>query len=248
MIVVKDLNRTYNIVEDGHLKMQQQLYDDFDMHIQEGEFVAIVGDSGCGKSTLLNVIGMLDSLQDRRFVKVLDKETNKEKSIPEVEGTGDILIKGKNITELSGNARSDFLNKNIGFIFQFHHLIPELTALQNVALPMRISGKSKKESNNRAMALLKEMDLSEYASKPPSVLSGGEKQRVAIARALVNKPSILLADEPTGSLHPKFKTDILNLFLKLNKDRGLTILMVTHDIGSLYDGKRLKVDRIISLT
>ncbi|MCI5190599.1 MAG: ABC transporter ATP-binding protein [Candidatus Electrothrix sp. AS4_5] len=248
MIVVENLTRTYNIVEENHLKMRQQLYAGFNMNIKAGEFVAIVGDSGCGKSTLLNIIGMLDSLQDRRHVRILDPKTQKEINIPQVEGSGNIFIDEQNITELYGNARSDYLNKNIGFIFQFHHLIPELTALQNVALPLQINGKSKKEAYKRAKTLLEEMDLEDYSSKLPAVLSGGEKQRVAIARALANSPKLLLADEPTGSLHPKFKSDILDLFLRLNKDKNITILMVTHDVNSLYgEQDNLKVDRILSL-
>jgi len=245
--VVKNLSRTYNILEGKRLKMRQQLYDNFNMTIEEGQFVAIVGESGCGKSTLLNVIGMLDSLQDRRYVKFIDELTQKEKKIPQVEGSGQIFIDEQDITELYGNTRADYLNKNIGFIFQSHHLISELTALQNVALPMRIGGKSKKEAQTQAMTLLDEMDLHDDASKYPAVLSGGEKQRVAIARALINKPRILLADEPTGSLHPKFKEDILERFLRLNDEKNLTILMVTHDVGSLYKDSQLKVNRIITI-
>jgi len=248
MVVVKNLNRTYNIVEGNCLKMRQQLYDNFNMSVEEGQFVAIVGNSGCGKSTLLNIIGMLDSLQDRRYVKIIDEATREEKNIPQVEGSGHIFIDDQDITELYGNARADYLNKHIGFIFQFHHLIPELTALQNVALPMRIGGKSKKDAYVRAMELLEEMDLRDSASKHPAVLSGGEKQRVAIARALINQPRILLADEPTGSLHPAFKADILDLFLRLKHEKNLTILMVTHDVSSLYRDNQLKINRIIPLT
>lgn len=257
MVVVKNLSRTYNILEGKRLKMRQQLYDNFNMTVEEGQFVAIVGDNGCGKSTLLNIIGMLDSLQDRRYVKIIDKLTKKEKKIPQVESSGHIFINEQDITALYGNARADYLNKHIGFIFQFHHLIPELTALQNVALPMRIGGKSKKVAQARAMVLLDDVGLHDDASKYPAVLSGGEKQRVAIARALTNQPRILLADEPTGSLHPEFKAEILELFLRLNREKNLTILMVTHDVGSLYEESQLKVlyeesqlkvDRIISLT
>jgi len=220
MITVNNLNRTYNIVE-GRTFKKQVLYKNLNLSVKQGEFVAVVGPSGCGKSTLLNMIGMLDSVKDRDYVTVINETSDKKESIPTVEGNGQIILNNQDVTELKGNTKSEFINKNIGFIFQFHHLIPELTALQNVALP----------------------------SKKPAVLSGGEKQRVAIARSLINHPKILLADEPTGSLHPKMKQDILERFLKLNSDKNITILMVTHDIDSLYDdNKQLKIDRLISLS
>ncbi|OQW92875.1 MAG: hypothetical protein BWK78_00230 [Thiotrichaceae bacterium IS1] len=249
MIEVKNLTRSYNIVEAGTLKMRQQLYNNLTFAVNTGEFVAVVGNSGCGKTTLLNLIGMLDSLTNRRYVKITHPSAGQPERLPEVESSGTVWVHGQNIAELTGNARSEFINRNIGFIFQFHHLIPELTAIQNVALPMRIMGKSKKEAHQRAAELLEEMELLNYASKKPSVLSGGEKQRVAIARAIINSPRILLADEPTGSLHPKFKVDIMELFVRLNQTKAITILMVTHDIPSLYnDSKDLKVHRIISLS
>ncbi|RKZ41982.1 MAG: hypothetical protein DRQ41_07530 [Gammaproteobacteria bacterium] len=248
MITVNNLNRTYNIVE-GRTFKKQVLYKNLNLSVKQGEFVAVVGPSGCGKSTLLNMIGMLDSVKDRDYVTVINETSDKKESIPTVEGNGQIILNNQDVTELKGNTKSEFINKNIGFIFQFHHLIPELTALQNVALPMRIRGKSKKEANKNAQQLLEEMELGEYQSKKPAVLSGGEKQRVAIARSLINHPKILLADEPTGSLHPKMKQDILERFLKLNSDKNITILMVTHDIDSLYDdNKQLKIDRLISLS
>ena len=248
MITVNNLNRTYNIVE-GQTFKKQVLYKNLNLSVKAGEFVAVVGPSGCGKSTLLNIIGMLDSVKDRDYVTVINETSAKKESIPTVEGNGQIILDSQDVTELKGNTKSEFINRNIGFIFQFHHLILELTALQNVALPMRIRGKSKKEANKNAQQLLEEMELGEYQSKKPAVLSGGEKQRVAIARALINHPKILLADEPTGSLHPKMKQDILERFLKLNHDKNITILMVTHDVDSLYDdNQQLKIDRLISLS
>jgi len=247
MIKVNNLSRTYNFVEGTNFKTQV-LYKNLSLNVNKGEFVSIIGPSGCGKSTLLNIIGMLDSINDRDFVTTIDK-TGKKISIPTTEGSGQIILDGQDVTGLKGNAKSEFINKHIGFIFQFHHLIPELTALQNVALPMRIQGKTKKEANKNAQQLLEEMELGEYQSKKPAVLSGGEKQRVAIARSLINHPKILLADEPTGSLHPRMKQDILERFIKLNKERGITILLVTHDVDSLYDDKqKLKIDRLISLS
>lgn len=248
MITVNNLNRTYNIIEGQALK-KQVLYKNLNLNVKAGEFVAVVGTSGCGKSTLLNMIGMLDSVKERDYVTIINDKTSQKESIPSIEGSGQILLDGQDVTELKGNAKAEFINKYIGFIFQFHHLIPELTALQNVALPMRIQGKSKQEANKNAQLLLEEMELGEYQSKKPAVLSGGEKQRVAIARALINHPKILLADEPTGSLHPKMKQDILERFIKLNRDKGITILMVTHDVDSLYnEDRQLKIDRLISLS
>ncbi|KHD07991.1 hypothetical protein PN36_08880 [Candidatus Thiomargarita nelsonii] len=248
MIKVNNLNRTYNLVE-GKTFKKQIIYNNLSLRVTQGEFVAIVGPSGCGKSTLLNMIGMLDSVKDRDYVRVFNEASGKKESIPTIEGNGQIILDGQDVTELKGDVKSEFINKNIGFIFQFHHLIPELTALQNVALPMRIQGKSKKEANKQAQHLLEEMELGEYKSKKPAVLSGGEKQRVAIARALINNPKMLLADEPTGSLHPKMKQDILEGFIKLNRDKNITILMVTHDLDSLYDdNQQLKIDRLISLS
>ena len=248
MITVKNLNRTYNLVE-GQTFKRQMLYKNLNLNVETGEFVAVVGPSGCGKSTLLNIIGMLDSVTERDYVTVINETSGKKESIPTIEGSGQIILDEQEITALKGNQKAEFINKQIGFIFQFHHLIPELTALQNVALPMRIQGKSKKEAQQNAQQLLEEMELGEYRFKKPAVLSGGEKQRVAIARALINHPKILLADEPTGSLHPKMKQDILGRFIHLNRSKGITILMVTHDVESLYnDDRQLKIDRLISLS
>lgn len=239
MIEINQLNRCYNIIENKHLTLQQTLYNDLNFKVEKGEFVAVVGDSGCGKSTLLHIIGMLDAIDSRRYRRVFSHDELK----PEVEGKGQIIIDGQDIAELTGNAQSDFINQHIGFIFQFHHLIQELNVLQNVALPMRIQGKPKKVANKRAEQLLEDVglltaDLSDkerraVLSKQPAILSGGERQRVAIARALINQPKVLLADEPTGSLQPNLKAGIIDLFINLNKEKKITILMVTHDRKSL---------------
>ena len=248
IIQVKKLTRIYNVTDGEKLKGQQVLYRDLDLSIREGEFVSIVGPSGCGKTTLLNIIGGLDSLSEKKKRKVIDSETGREMMVPEAEGDGQVFIDKEDISMLQGNRKAEFINKNIGFIFQFHHLIPELTALQNVALPMKIQGKSNKEAYRRATELLGEMGLSGDVDKKPTVLSGGEKQRVAIARALSNNPKILLADEPTGSLHPELKLEIIELFCRLNRERDVTILMVTHDRDSLYDDNyNLKIHRFIKL-
>jgi ABC-type lipoprotein export system ATPase subunit/Zn-finger nucleic acid-binding protein len=190
----------------------------------------------------------LDSIREKGKIKIIDKDTKKEILIPQAEGNGEVFIGNEDISDLRGNKKAEFINKNIGFIFQFHHLIPELTALQNVALPMKIKGAPNGQANKRALQLLEEMDLPDAGNKKPAVLSGGEKQRVAIARALINNPKILLADEPTGSLHPELKEEIIDQFCKLNKERRLTILLVTHDKNSLYDDNRnLKIDRFFRL-
>jgi ABC-type lipoprotein export system ATPase subunit len=245
---VERLTRTYNLVEDGQLKSSQTLYRDLSLDVADGEFIAVVGDSGCGKSTLLHIIGMLDTISNRSYATVRDPESGKERRIPRVEGSGRVLVDGVDVTRLTGNARADFVNRNVGFIFQMHHLIPELTALQNVALPMRIGGCSRRQSRRRAQELLAEVGLGSHAGKRPGVLSGGEKQRVAIARALANGPKILLADEPTGSLHPEMKKGIMERFVALNHSRGVTIILVTHDVHSLEEPTGgLRVNRIISL-
>jgi ABC-type lipoprotein export system ATPase subunit len=251
MIEIRQLNRTYNIIGNKQLT-SQPIYENLNLTVEKGEFVAVVGASGCGKSTLLHIIGMLDAIDSRRYRRVSSYDELK----PEVEGNGKIVIDGQDITELTGNARSDFINQHIGFIFQFHHLIPELNVLQNVALPMRIQGKPKKVAIERAEQLLEDVglvtaDLSDdkrhaIFSKRPTILSGGERQRVAIARALINQPKVLLADEPTGSLQPELKEGIIDLFVNLNKEKKITILMVTHDRKSLCRnlGGELKVHKV----
>jgi len=249
IIQIENLNRTYNVIEGKKLISKQQIFHDLNFYVNEGEFVAVVGPSGCGKSTLLNIIGTLDSIGNKKMVKILNNNGNKESSIPEIEGSGTVIVNSYNINTLKGSKKSEFINQNIGFIFQFHHLIPELTAIQNVALPMRIQGKSKRESINKAYELLEEMNLQAHANRKPEILSGGEKQRVAIARALINSPTILLADEPTGSLHPDFKKGIIDLFIKLNKEKNISIVMVTHDVNSLYNNNnKLIIDRLFSLS
>ncbi|MDM8548331.1 ABC transporter ATP-binding protein [Candidatus Venteria ishoeyi] len=260
MIEVEKLSRIYNIVEkDSYVR--QIVYENLNLTVEEGDFIAVVGTSGCGKSTLLHTVGMLDSIENRRHIKFTHKNTGHEELIPEVETSGKIHVNGQNIAKLDGNTRAEFINHNIGFIFQMHHLIPELNVLQNVALPLRIRGMSVSKANERAIHLLEEVELirpgdseeeqeirQSVLSKQPTVLSGGERQRVAIARALVTEPKILLADEPTGSLQPKLKEEIMKLFLTLNK-KGITILMVTHDRDILKDDDgNQKVHRIFELS
>jgi len=175
------------------------------LKVETGEFLAVLGPSGSGKSTLLNLIG------------ALDKPT---------EGT--VLIEGVDISRLNDNQLAD-LRRRIGFVFQFFNLIPRLTARQNVELPMAISGLSKDERRKRAEELLEIVGLKERVNHKPTELSGGEQQRVAIARALANNPSFLLMDEPTGNIDSKAANEIIRLVMRLNKEKGITIIMVTHD-------------------
>ncbi len=177
-----------------------------DLHIGKGEIVSIVGPSGAGKTTLLQIIGTLDK--------------------PD---SGQVIIDGTDVSRLSGAKLSDFRNRHIGFVFQFHQLLPEFTALENVMIPAFIAGMSKKDARARAEELLEFMGLSDRANHKPNELSGGEKQRVAVARALVNKPAVILADEPSGSLDSKNKEDLHNLFFQLRDHFNQTFVIVTHD-------------------
>lgn len=177
-----------------------------DLHIDKGEIVSIVGPSGAGKTTLLQIIGTLDR--------------------PDA---GTVVVDGIDTTKLSRRELSDFRNLHIGFVFQFHQLLPEFTALENIMIPAYIAGKSQGEAKRRAMELLEFMNLTERASHKPNELSGGEKQRVAVARALVNNPAVILADEPSGSLDSRNKAELHQLFFDLREKYGQTFVIVTHD-------------------
>lgn len=177
-----------------------------DLNIGKGEVVSIVGPSGAGKTTLLQIIGTLDSADG-----------------------GSIIIDGTDVSKLNKKKLADFRNKHIGFVFQFHQLLPEFTAIENVMIPAFISGMSKKEAKKRAEELLAFLGLTERAQHKPNELSGGEKQRVAVARALVNNPAIILADEPSGSLDTKNKEGLHQLFFELRDKFGQTFVIVTHD-------------------
>ena len=177
-----------------------------DLHINKGEIVAIVGASGAGKSTLLQILGTLDKP---------DK--------------GKVIIDNQDITSLNQKNLASFRNKKIGFVFQFHHLLPEFTALENICIPACIAGVPKKEAADKAMALLEYLRLTERASHKPSMLSGGEQQRVAIARALINNPAIILADEPSGNLDSQNAKELHELFFSLREKTGQTFVIVTHN-------------------
>jgi lipoprotein-releasing system ATP-binding protein len=176
------------------------------LEINEKEVVSIVGASGAGKTTLLQIIGTLDRPDQ-----------------------GSVYYKGTDISRLNSKALASFRNNNIGFVFQFHQLLPEFTALENVCIPAYIAGKSKSESEKRASELLGFLNLTERLDHKPSELSGGEQQRVAVARALINNPSVILADEPSGNLDTDNKNELHKLFFRLRDTFGQTIVIVTHD-------------------
>ena len=185
-----------------------QVLKGIDLEINKGEIVSIVGPSGAGKTTLLQIMGTLDE--------------------PDA---GVVRIDGTVVSRMKEKELSAFRNKNIGFVFQFHQLLPEFTALENVMIPALIAGVSSKEAHERAMKILDFMGLVDRASHKPNELSGGEKQRVAVARALINDPAVILADEPSGSLDTHNKEDLHQLFFDLRDRLGQTFVIVTHDEG-----------------
>ena len=183
-----------------------QVLKGIDLHIDKGEVVSIVGPSGAGKTTLLQIIGTLDK--------------------PD---TGSVHVDSVDVTTLSPKALADFRNRHLGFVFQFHQLLPEFTAIENIMIPAYIAGTSNKAAKERAKELLQFMGLTDRANHKPNELSGGEKQRVAVARALVNSPAVILADEPSGSLDTKNKEELHQLFFDLRDKFGQTFVIVTHD-------------------
>ena len=183
-----------------------QVLKGIDLRIEKGEIVSIVGPSGAGKTTLLQIIGTLDK--------------------PD---SGTIKIDGIDISSLSAGKLADFRNRHIGFVFQFHRLLPEFTAIENIMIPAYIGGTNKSEAKKRAKELLEFMGLTDRAEHKPAELSGGEKQRVAVARALINNPAVILADEPSGSLDSKNKAELHQLFFDLRDKFGQTFVIVTHD-------------------
>lgn len=186
------------------------------LEIKKGEIISIVGPSGAGKTTLLQIMGTLENTT-----------------------TGSVTIDGTDVSKLSGDALAQFRNKKIGFVFQFHHLLPEFSALENVMLPALIAGSDHNEAKTKATSLLKMLSLSERVSHKPSQLSGGEAQRVAIARAIINSPSVLFADEPSGNLDTHSRDELHKIFFDLRDKLGITIVIVTHDttLAELSDRK-----------
>jgi lipoprotein-releasing system ATP-binding protein len=200
MIKAKNINRQF-----GDLHVLKNV----NLEINKGEVVAIVGKSGAGKTTLLQILGTLD--------------------LPTENSDTSLEINGQNVIGFNDKTLSAFRNKNIGFIFQFHQLLPEFTALENVCIPAMIKGESFKEAQTRAKELLEYLNLSERVNHKPSELSGGEQQRVAVARALINKPSVVFADEPSGNLDSQHADELHQLFFKLRDEFGQTFVIVTHN-------------------
>ncbi len=197
-----------------------------DLHIKKGEVISIVGASGAGKSTLLQIIGTLD-----------------------LPNTGSVSIKGENTSVLNDKDLSLFRNKNIGFVFQFHHLLPEFTALENVCIPAFIHKTSKVEAEKKAMELLTKLGVADRASHKPSELSGGEQQRVAVCRALINNPAVILADEPSGNLDSASAKELHQLFFTLRDELNQTFVIVTHnnELANMADRKlTMKDGKIVS--
>jgi lipoprotein-releasing system ATP-binding protein len=218
LVVAKDVKKSFQ-----HMGRTLEVLRGIDITIHEGEMVGIVGQSGAGKSTFLHCIGTLD-----------------------IATSGSIKVAGEELTEMSGARLADLRNRTIGFVFQFHHLLPEFNALENVMMPGLIQGRSKKDMEGRAAALLEEVGLKERVLHRPGELSGGEQQRVALARALVLEPKLLLADEPTGNLDSRTSEQIHQLFFSVNEKRNTTIVIVTHNaalaggmprVVTLRDGK-----------
>ncbi len=195
------------------------------LKIDKGEIISIVGKSGAGKSTLLQILGTIENID-----------------------SGSILIDGVDIKSLKGKSLANFRNSKIGFIFQFHHLLPEFTALENICIPAFIAGRSKKVVEKEAFELLNFLNLTHRAQHKPDTLSGGEQQRVAIARALVNNPSIILADEPSGNLDSAASNELHSLILKLRSEFGQTFVIVTHndELANMADRKLIIEDGIIN--
>ena len=200
MIKVKNLSKSFN---------NQLVLDNISIVIKKGDFISIVGPSGAGKTTFLNILGTID-----------EYDKNPKTSV---------LFNNIDITNLDDDKLSSFRNKEIGFIFQFHQLLPELTAQENILLPSMIGERSEKESLENLKKLSSILEINNILNKKPEFVSGGEKQRVAVARALINSPSILLADEPTGNLDSKNAEKIQKLFKKINKELNVTIVLVTHN-------------------
>ena len=219
ILKVRNLTRTY--VEN---KVSTAVLKGINLDIEAGKITAVTGKSGSGKSTLLHILG------------TLDKPTS-----------GEIIFKGQDLTTLSNDAKAAFRNKNLGFIYQFHYLLGDFTALENVMLPSLIGGRSEKEAKEKALKILEQVGLKDRVDFHPGELSGGQRQRVAIARALCHDPDLILADEPTGNLDAANATSVFELFSTLVKEKKTTVIMVTHDetLATLCDRKVVIKDGVI---
>jgi len=220
MITLKQIEKVYRTKTIETTALNQ-----IDLHVPKGEFLSIMGPSGCGKSTLLNIIGLLDEPSN-----------------------GIITVDGQSVNNYNSKATARFRNEKLGFIFQSFHLIPDLSVIDNVELPLLYRNMSNKERKQLAAEALESVGLANRKSHFPSQLSGGQKQRVAIARAIVGRPEIILADEPTGNLDSVMGDEVMDILIRLNKENGTTIVMVTHDermakktdrLVRLYDGSQV---------
>jgi len=203
MLELKDIHKSYTLGS-----MDVEILKGVDLTVERGEILAVLGSSGCGKSTLMNIMGLLD-----------------------LPSSGQYRFDGRSAAGLSDNELSRIRNTQIGFVFQQFHLLPKLTALDNVCLPLVYRGVPASERRERGRALLSRFGLGEREQHRPGELSGGQQQRVAIARALCGEPSLILADEPTGALDTATSAEIMDLFLSLNADEGITVVVITHDPG-----------------
>lgn len=219
MIRAKDIHKYYD---------QLHVLKGVDLHIEKGEIVAIVGASGAGKTTLLQILGTLDQ--------------------PSQSAASSLYINGEDILKMNDKNLSRFRNLHLGFIFQFHQLLPEFTALENVCIPAFISGKEKAATEVEAKKLLDYLGLSHRIDHKPNELSGGEQQRVAVARALINKPAVIFADEPSGNLDTASADNLHKLFFQLRAEFGQTFVIVTHneELANMADRKLIMVDGLIS--
>lgn len=219
MILAKDIHKYYN---------QLHVLKGVDLHIKKGEIISIVGASGAGKTTLLQILGTLDT--------------------PSVTNDTSLYINGEDILKMNDKTLSKFRNEHLGFIFQFHQLLPEFTALENVCIPAFIAGKDKKETEQEAKKILDYLGLSHRIDHKPNALSGGEQQRVAVARALINKPAVIFADEPSGNLDTAAAENLHKLFFQLSAEFGQTFVIVTHneELANMADRKLVMVDGLIT--
>ncbi|WP_396167374.1 ABC transporter ATP-binding protein [Flavobacterium sp.] len=219
MITAKNIHKYYDSLH---------VLNGVDLHIEKGEIVSIVGASGAGKTTLLQILGTLDK--------------------PTIENGTLLTINNQDILNMNDKTLSKFRNHHLGFIFQFHQLLPEFTALENVCIPAYIAGKEKAATETEAKRLLDYLGLSHRIDHKPNALSGGEQQRVAVARALINKPSVIFADEPSGNLDTASAENLHQLFFKLREEFGQTFVIVTHneELANMADRKLVMVDGLIS--